>query len=250
MRKVILAAAALAASAANAAVYHPSFDGPALDPTMTFQSYLAGSSYTVGFGTLALVRNHPSLGAIIDTSFMTPGDFDASITLDRSALGGAGAALIARTADFASETRIDTRGGTANATGYVQFDHHFPTTVDYVDTSPTMVMRLTRVGHLFSTFVDGNLLASHVDLGDADTYLFSLYIEGISADRITPLPGYQAAFFSDFSVTTPDACGIASPCVGPGVPEPASWALFIAGFGLTGAALRASGRRQMAARPA
>jgi hypothetical protein len=59
-------------------------------------------------------------------------------------------------------------------------------------------------------------------------------------------PSYTATFVSDFSVSTPDAppiCGVAAPCTG-GVPEPANWALLIAGFGLTGAAMR---RRRVAA---
>ena len=35
--------------------------------------------------------------------------------------------------------------------------------------------------------------------------------------------------------------------VGPGIPEPASWAMMIMGFGLAGAAQRLSGRRRQAA---
>jgi hypothetical protein len=167
--------------------------------------------------------------------------------LSRAALGGAGAAFIAHTADFNSATRIDVRGGTADAMGYVQFDSHFPTVVSYADTSATMVLRLTRVGFLFSTFVDGNLVASHTSFGNPETYQFSFFVDGFADDGITLLKGYQAAFFSDFSVTTPDVCGVASPCAVPGVPEPASWALLIVGFGLTGAVMR---RRRMTAHPA
>jgi hypothetical protein len=229
----IAAAAALSltvASAAAASVYAPGFGGPALDPTLSFNDH--GSSaftYFVGGGSLGLFKAAGTVAgeSAVTTSFATARDFTATLKLYKSSLGAVGLELIAYDpvtslgvdvfsdgpSQFQSYTGTTTPGGATPAFGAI-----YPL-------ATVVTMSLTRHGDLFSTFVDGTPVSSGY-FSPAHPLTFAITLCA-STCISTPGSPMRSAFISDFSVTTAD------------VPEPASWALLIAGFGLTGGVLRA-----------
>jgi hypothetical protein len=95
------------------------------------------------------------------------------------------------------------------------------------------------------------------DFGGADGVIFDNFnfggfdgycLDGSSAGlNCFGSPGSETVFFLSSGIfETVRATGVQVLATATAVPEPASWALFLAGFGLTGAALRiANGRRRM-----
>ena len=232
--KIITGLAALAlATAAQANVYAPSFAGPGLDPTLSFAGS-PGMTYSVGAGTLGLYKAGGVTGAegIIYSSFQTAGDFDAKLTLNRGGLGNVGLALAAYDSTVVSPiSTTAVPGAIVFSDGPNQFQSYvFGQFGAFGSTANTVTLRLLRSGNSFSSFVDGTLVSTNSAApANPMTFLISLCAGTCIS---TPDLADHAAFITDFTITTPGA---------PGVPEPASWAMLIAGFGLTGAAMR---RRQ------
>ncbi len=94
------------------------------------------------------------------------------------------------------------------------------------------IIEFVKVNGLLDLRINGQ---SQVSLWKGDSGPLDFYFN--VTNTYSTDPGYTTTFVHDFSITTPDACGIAAPCTS-GTPEPASWALLITGFGLTGAAMR------------
>ena len=229
-----------ACSAASAAVYHPSFDGPDLDPSLTFTAD-PGISYTNSFNTLGIYKagGVTKASSIFVSDFVVTGDFDATITLRNAAYLGSSRFFFA----------ADAQANSAQALGFVSRDSDLFATADgprysvkaaqLLGSSKSVhladnevVFELRRGGGYSDVLINGSLV-DHVFVGAAAlpplSFNFGLINSGFASD-LDPL--YRAAFVADFTVTTP------------GVPEPASWALLVAGFALAGSAQRR--RREMA----
>jgi hypothetical protein len=78
-------------------------------------------------------------------------------------------------------------------------------------------------GNTVLDFGNGGQLGVHLD--DAN---FNLTKTGLFSGKLTPGPAGAATITADFSLISPSL----------GVPEPASWALMIGGFGMAGGMLR------------
>jgi hypothetical protein len=229
-------AAAMAASSAAAGVYAPSLAGPGLDPSLGF-SGSAGMTYTVGGGTLALTKAAGVTGAegIVYSSFQTAGDFDARLTLDKAGLGFVGLDFAAYDSSVVAPISTTASPGVSLfSDGPGQFQSYvFGTFGAIYPAATTVTMRLLRSGNNFSSYVDG-VLVSSATYAPANplTFLISLCAGTCIS---TPDLAERTALITDFSVTTP------------GVPEPASWTMLLAGFALTGAAVRRRGRQNSVA---
>ncbi len=256
VRFAIAAAALLAAASTSAAVYRPSFDGPDLDPSLTFTGD-PGISYSNSFGTLGIFKagGVTKASSIFVSNFVVTGDFDAKLTLHgakylgssqfffQAALAGNPEKLFGdanRDSDIRAFDGKNFYFGRAVLPGSLAGKLIFLADSD-------IVFQLRRSNGFSDLFIGGQLL-SHLTVGNQVfppiTFNFGLINTGnafVFGEFVPDLdPADRAAFVSDFSITTPGACGLAAAatCVAPGVPEPASWALLIAGFGLTGAAMR------------
>jgi hypothetical protein len=228
----------------------PSFAGPGLDPSLTFTGD-AGITYTNSAGTLSLLKaaGVTKANSIFVSNFVVTGDFHAKLTL-----GGAndlGSSRFFFAADLASNSAaalgyVSRQSDiTANAEGRLYFGKPVQANCGNKGlgstrlTDDVVIMELVRSGGFSDAFVNG-ISVGHFFIGATVvppiTFNFGLINQGFSNDLD---PAARTAFISNFSVTTPDApiCGGAAPCTSP-MPEPASWALLIAGFGLTGAAMR------------
>ncbi len=233
-RSAIAVAALVAATAASAAVYRPSFDGPDLDPSLTFSGN-PGISFSNSFGTLGIFKagGVTKANSIFVSSFAVTGDFDARLTLSNANNLGSSRFFFA----------ADLQSNPALALGFVSRDSdifaplglhrfggkpvqpgNFSGGIDLAEN--VVVLRLRRSNGVSEAFVGDHLLRS-VFVGDTAlppiTFNFGLINQGLQSDLD---PADRAAFVSDFVVRTP------------GVPEPAGWTLLIAGFGLTGAVMR------------
>ena len=90
-----------------------------------------------------------------------------------------------------------------------------------------------------ATLMDVALPAVTLSGGGSDHYLSI-------GSELSPLHITKVEFSSDADFAIDDlTLGIEG--IGPGVPEPASWAIFVGGFGMVGGAMRA--RRRMIAQP-
>jgi hypothetical protein len=227
LKSLVAFGALLAATTASASVYAPSFAGPGLDPSLTFIG-APGMTYSVGGGTLGLYKAGGVTGAEgnVYSSFSTTGDFTATLTLSRGALGFVGLAFAAydNSIGFPGSTYASP-GTNVFSDGPNQFQSYVFGNFGAIASTDTLVtLKLTRSGNDFASFVDGTQVSSgsYAPVNPL-TFMISLCAGTCIS---TPDPADRAAFITDFSVTTPD------------VPEPASWALMIAGFGLTGGSLR------------
>jgi hypothetical protein len=241
----MLAAGALlvSATAASAAVYAPTFAGPDLDMGFSVTES-AGFTHTVGFGTVVLSKAQNAGGGFqgrltslysVDFPFgPSVPEYVARLTVDASQLGN-------------TKFIFGVRGVVSQAVFWVD-----PTTVggltsELNDPGNYSGPLIPRVGNNFDLeiMLKNNLLTLSSN-GQVLKY-------GVGQDQINRLffgtenflgeeANYTTAFVTNVSITTPDVCGIAAPCTS-GTPEPGSWALMIAGFGLTGTAMR---RRRVA----
>ena len=89
-------------------------------------------------------------------------------------------------------------------------------------------------GDITVTAVDGSGSAGQTLIGATATTFLGFVTTGtftsITVSAVQPAPNFLWPTVNDLR--------LAAAPVGPGVPEPATWALMIAGFGLTGAAMR------------
>lgn len=117
---------------------------------------------------------------------------------------------------------------------FLNYTATFDTNLSYLSDSSVVTVHSSNIPYAFSfTF-------------DAGDNIFILATNGSSRGCGHP-PGSFCAFFADFTTGLPffveqsPASGggwLAGTIAAANVPEPASWALLIAGFGLTGAVLR------------
>ncbi len=246
LKSLLVTGLLLAGSAAGAAVYAPSFAGPGLDPTQSFSGD-TGFSYAVGGGTVSLFKaGGVTKGeSIVVSDFAVIGDFDARLTLSNAANLGSSRfffaadlasnsalalGFVSRDSDFSAPSGLHRYGGKP-----VQASTSLSGSINLTDN--VVELRLRRSNGWSEAWVGDNLLRQ-VFVGDAAipavTFNFGLINAGLANDLDA---ADRAAFVSNFTVTTPELCG-SRRCVGPAVPEPASWALLITGFGLTGTVLR------------
>ena len=219
---------ALAISAgASAVTYHPVLTGATLDPTLSFAG-AAGFTYTTGAGGLTLSKAAGVFSGegVIHTTFTAAHDFDATITIDRSALGDVGldfAAYDATIANAASTTAFPGFDIFSNGPFDIQSYNIAGVPTDTTDTNAAATFELRRTGDLYQSLLDGVVVNSASSTAAHPlTFLISLCAD-------TCIAGNDGAARSgvvhDFTVTA-------------AVPEPASWAMLVAGFGAVGAVAR------------
>jgi hypothetical protein len=244
----------LAGSAAQAAFYQPDLSGPLLDPTLSFTGD-PGFTHSVN-GSLGLFKAGgvtEGEGEIV-SSFTIPigSEFTASLTIGnvrnigftnfRFEVGtlfnnGPGSPL--------AQIGISNNGfntpGTTFYYGFTNIGPNFFGSIELLE--EVAVLEVQRDSTHIETRVNGHVLStSPLVVSAVGDYTFSFKLFGVTS---TPDPADRAVFISNFSVLTPGTCGGAAPCPG-GVPEPDSWALLIAGFGLTGAMARRRRRQRPA----
>ena len=236
MFKTIFAGIALlVAGAANAAVFAPSFDGPDLDPGFIVEEP-EGFTHTVGFGTVVLSKiqgaGNGFLGRRTSTYSYDFGpavsEFVAKLTVNTTQLGNTHF-------EFGIKgTKIQTLFS-IQANTYAAFASELFDPGNYSGQIDQLMGNVSNLEIRYSnntiTMLRNNDTIRLVTGADqANTFYFR------TVNFLGEEPNYTTAFVSHVSITTPDVCG-AAPCTS-GTPEPANWALLIAGFGLTGATLR------------
>ncbi|MBC7506459.1 MAG: PEPxxWA-CTERM sorting domain-containing protein, partial [Sandarakinorhabdus sp.] len=238
MRCFILAAAVLALAApGQAAVYAPSFDGPNLDASITVQEP-TGLTHSVGFGTLVLSKAQGvgsdgpvyPMNSFYSADSTATEDFSAQLTVNTAQLG--------KTSFVFQGYGMNTLSLTISSqyiVGFISLQYSTSGRSIVIPAVGTLFdLKITRVANLASVFANDQLLLS--DYIEDQTTGFGFGTSNLFVFE----PVYTTALVRNFTVTTPDLCSPAAPCTS-GTPEPASWALLIAGFGPTGAAMR--GRR-------
>jgi hypothetical protein len=121
--------------------------------------------------------------------------------------------------------------------GFAQFGLYFNYAAGYGD--PATIASLDAAGNVIDSF-NIDELAPISTPGGSNEFAF----RGIGYDDGTEIYGIR--FGGSYMLATGTADGL--PSVSGGVPEPATWAMLIAGFGLVGAAARRSPATQDAAR--
>ena len=220
-----LGALAISASA-SALTYHPVLTGAALDPTLSFAG-AAGFTYTTGAGGLTLNKAAGVFSGegVIHTTFTAAHDFDATITIDRSALGDVGldfAAYDATIANAASTTAFPGFDIFSNGPFDIQSYSIAGGATDTTDLAAAATFELRRTGTLYQSLLDGVVVNS----GSSTAVHPFTFLISLCAD--TCIAGNDGAARSgvvhDFTVAS--------------VPEPATWGLMLAGFGIVGTAAR------------
>jgi hypothetical protein len=231
-------------SSALAAVYVPDFSGSALGADFTIVEG-QGTSNSAGFGTAVLTKVSDNLPHAPNATFKSSytynigfqQDFVAGLTLDPVALGSANFVFSAASMGNIASITIGAGDKYVNSTFTDAFSNLVG--VGILKTSQPYDFGIRRQGSVWSLLVNGSpfflTFGNGVQQFGTDEVVFSIGLTG----RYSDAPGYGTALVSDFTITTPDVCGIAGACPTTGnVPEPASWVMLIAGFGLTGAAVR------------
>ncbi|MBC7497965.1 MAG: PEP-CTERM sorting domain-containing protein [Sphingomonadaceae bacterium] len=212
----------------SAAVYHPDLTGPTLDPTLSFAGG-GGFTYSTGPGGLGLYKAGGVVTgeARIRTTFTTAGDFVAKATVGRGALGNVGldlAAYDATIVDAASTTAFPGFNIFSNGPGDIQSYNINGVATDTGSAASEVTFELRRTGTLYESLLDGVVVNSGTyTAAHPFTFLLSLCAATCIAGNDA---ADRAGFVHDFRVTTPS------------VPEPASWALMVAGFGAVGIVAR------------
>ncbi len=227
--KILAAAVLVSAGTAQAAVYAPSFAGPDLDPSISVVEG-PGFTHTVGFGTLVISKLAGAgfSGATFVPDIHPNGDFNARLSVDLSQLGNNAfefgfSNIYYYSSFYVNHDIVSTR---------LTYDFSDTPSLFEARTGNEFLFEYSKINGVVEMFVNG---VSKQSLYKGDNGSLDFFFQVSNTYNVDP--NYTTAFVSDFRVTTPDICGIAAPCTS-GTPEPASWALLIAGFGLTGAAMR------------
>lgn len=204
----------------DAAVFSPSFTGPALDSGLV-ESGSAGTSASVGGGTLSLDQA-PGLGnglVSVSTAAQVSGDFVATVTASGVGLGRADVGLMLGTADFSStlaDVFLNDNSQTVNGNIFVP---NFkgaaqPKTVE------TVTLTIERSGNTVTDLYDAGagpvLINSGTDAALGAPMNLSLFLLSAVNDQAA----HHGAFIHFSLATGADAV----------VPEPASAALIACGL--------------------
>lgn len=224
----------LASTAAEAGAINLS--GPGLPPGLSF-SGPSGDTYAVGGGALTLTKGP---GVIVGDSRIgftatTSGDFDISLTLNKTYLGYVGLSLAAYDV---------TDGGTVSTTvlpgldlfsdGPGQFQSYMSTNsgLSFRDLAGSAsgidTMELRRTGNLLQVLLDGQIVNSGT-YDAVNPFGFAIFeCSGTCISDLDDAP--RIAVISDLQLSIGGA----------GVPEGSAWAMMMIGVGLVGASLRRS----------
>jgi hypothetical protein len=229
-KHLLTLASALAAMPASAATFTETFDGPTLSPALSTE-LTAGYSFGLSGGRGVISKSAPvgSGFANITTKFSLVGDFSTTVTADRSNNGSASSGLATGHAEgFTDVYFFGANNVVANM--FVPSPPGFGQTI-LNDSDPLVDFRIRRVGNTMFEEYDADQDGSFVIVRQASSDLL------LGDVKISFFMGQEAAnqgaasMAYDNLIITADAFRTA-------VPEPASWAMMIAGFGLAGAAAR------------
>lgn len=236
MRRTLLklALAAAVATPASAATFVETFDGPTLSPALS-TSLAPGFSFALNGGRGVISKDAQTGGGFgnVNTNFSLLGDFSATVTADRTNNLSASSGLASgHVAGFTDVYFFGASNVVANI--FVPSPPGFGQTI-LSGSDQVVNFRIRRVGNtIFEEYdpeQDGSFVVVRQATGDAllGAVTISLFMGQEAGNQGAASMAY------DNLVITADAFRTA-------VPEPAHWAMMIAGFGLLGAASRRRAR--------
>jgi hypothetical protein len=260
-RGAIFAAVGVALSAlaitdqANALTYRVGFPDQTGVPNFDIggsTTFTADPGVTLNFGMFQIDGgSSPTAKGILATNFTATGDFSAKTAITENVLNYDVFELIAHSAQGDVVVSVNKYGLlTSDVFGSIA-TFQFP---DALGTGPNAVFAINRIGDTFQVYGAQDAygapgLVDFVIPNITSEFSFSMVMErgplpaGLDAQPVDP---YQAFIFNEgLTITVPDTlpdngggCRVALACPTNDVPEPSTWALMLAGFGLAGITLR------------
>ena len=220
-------ALALAPAAATAATYDAfaSFDGigSATDGAFTFGSY-DGSSF-VAFDTTGV------------SSFPGTLSYSSSGALYPVAVKTTGGSYISNTVTIPSDALVLHPGPGANGGPFSAIRFVAPTAGTYTITASAVQID-SNIGTVAAGFVDGGFYTDFSLSPGGPSVLSNYSPVSLSASRLFAQGQSLILLIGNDGSYNSDTTAVNFTLTGGSVPEPATWALMIGGFGATGAALR------------